>query len=109
MILNPSCGERLLTANIILNLISSVVLIEMPPPFEKGVLWAAKTAKMSFRWKYGNGKIIRFWEDQWFGTCSLAVQFWEIYTIVHEHGISLREAWDGVNLRLTFRRTVDDR
>jgi hypothetical protein len=37
------------------------------------------------------------------------VQFWEIYTIVHEHGISLREAWDGVNLRLTFRRTVDDR
>jgi hypothetical protein len=43
--------------------------------FWKGVLWAAKVAKMGFRWNIGNGKRIRFWEDHWFGSCSLAIQF----------------------------------
>jgi hypothetical protein len=78
-------------------------------PFLKGFLWAAQAAKMRYRWKYGNGKRIRLWEDQWMGTCSLAIQFWEIYMIVNEKGISLRDAWDGFNLRFTFTRTVDRR
>jgi hypothetical protein len=78
-------------------------------PFCRGVLWAAKAAKMGFRWKVGNGQRIRFWEDQWFGSCSLAIQFWEIYTIVHEQGISLRDAWDGERLRFSLRRTIDRR
>jgi hypothetical protein len=29
--------------------------------------------------------------------------------IVNEKGISLRDVWDGVNLRMTFTRTVDSR
>jgi hypothetical protein len=29
-------------------------------PFLKGFLWAAQAAKMGYRWKYGNGKRIRF-------------------------------------------------
>jgi hypothetical protein len=78
-------------------------------PFLKGVLWAAKVAKMGFRWKVGNGQRIRFWDDQWFRSCSLAIQFWDLYTIVHEHGVSLREAWDGESLRFTFRRIIDRR
>jgi hypothetical protein len=64
---------------------------------------------MGFRWKYGDGRRIRFWKDQWFGTCSLAIQFYELYTIVNEHGISLREAWNGENMRFTFSRTVNKR
>jgi hypothetical protein len=64
---------------------------------------------MGFRWKYRNGRRIRFWEDQWFDSCSLAIQFWELYTIVNEQDVSLREAWDGENLRFTFRRTVGER
>jgi hypothetical protein len=44
------------------------------PPL-KGVLWVAQVARMGFRWKVGNGKKIHFWEDQWLGTCSLAIQF----------------------------------
>jgi hypothetical protein len=48
-------------------------------PFLKGFLWAAQAPKMGYRWKYGNGWRIRFWEDQWLGTCSLAIQFWVIY------------------------------
>jgi hypothetical protein len=78
-------------------------------PFLKGFLWAAQAAKMGYRWKYGNGRRIRFWEDQWIGTCSFAIQFLEIYLIVNEKGISLRDAWDGANLRFTFTRTVDRR
>jgi hypothetical protein len=50
-----------------------------------------------------------FWEDQWFGSCSLAIQFWNLYSIVNEHGKTLKEAWDGDSLKFTFRRTVDRR
>jgi hypothetical protein len=39
-------------------------------------------------------------------SCSLAIQFWKLYSIVNEHGKTLREAWDGHNLKFTFRRTV---
>jgi hypothetical protein len=55
----------------------------------------------------GDGSKIRFWEDLWFGNCSLVIQYWSIYTIVNEQGKTIREIWDGVNLKLTFRRTVD--
>jgi hypothetical protein len=53
-------------------------------PFWKGVLWATKAAKMGYRWKIGDGRKVRFWEDQWFGSCSLAIQFWEVFSIVNE-------------------------
>jgi hypothetical protein len=45
-------------------------------PFWKGMLWAAKATKMGYRWKIGNGKRVRFWEDLWFGSCSLVIQYW---------------------------------
>jgi hypothetical protein len=44
-------------------------------PFRKGVVWAAKAAKLGFRWHIGNGRKTRFWEDLWVGTCSLAIQY----------------------------------
>jgi hypothetical protein len=31
--------------------------------FWKGVLWSANVAKMGYRWKVGDGKRVRFWED----------------------------------------------
>jgi hypothetical protein len=76
-------------------------------PFLKGIMWAAQAAKMGYRWKIGNGKKIRFWEDQWSGTCSLAIQFWKLYAIVSEQGRTVEEAWDGLNFKFTFRRTVN--
>jgi hypothetical protein len=39
----------------------------------------------------------------------LAIQYWEIYSIINEQGYAVRDAWDGINLRCTFRRTVDNR
>ena len=75
-------------------------------PFGKGVLLAANTACFGFQWKVGNGRRIRFWEDHWFVTSSLAIQFWHLYAIVNEKGAMISQVWDGVNLKLTFRRSV---
>jgi hypothetical protein len=55
---------------------------------------------MSYRWQVGDGSKIRFWEGHWFGSCSLAIQYWEIFSIVNEHDCTIREVWDGTNLRL---------
>jgi hypothetical protein len=30
---------------------------------DRGFMWAAKAAKMGYRWKIGNGHKIKFWED----------------------------------------------
>lgn len=71
-------------------------------------MWAAQAAKMGYRWKVGNGRKIRFWEDNWLGSSSLIIQFWPIYRIVNENGKTLADIWDGVNLKCTFRRTMSD-
>jgi hypothetical protein len=64
---------------------------------------------MGYRRRIENGRKVRFWEDLWFRTCSLTIQFWEIYSIINEPGTTVREAWDGQHLRFTFKRTVDNR
>ena len=62
-------------------------------PFWRGVLWASKAAQLGVRWKIGDGRSVRFWEDLWFGTCSIAILYWELYTIADQkkchRGISL--------------------
>jgi hypothetical protein len=78
-------------------------------PFWKGFLWAAQYAKMGYRWLVGDGRKVIFSEDQWMGSCSLAIQYWNLYNIVNEKGCTIRDAWDGVDLKFTFRRTVDNR
>jgi hypothetical protein len=61
---------------------------------------------MGYMWKIGNGKRVRFREDLWFGSCSLAIQYWDIYSIINEQGCSVREAWDDLHLRFTFKRRI---
>jgi hypothetical protein len=39
----------------------------------------------------------------------LAIQYWDIYSIVNEHVCSMSGAWDNQHLRFTFKRTVDSR
>jgi hypothetical protein len=63
--------------------------------FFKGFMWVAQAARMGYKWKVGDGKKIRFWEDTWIGSSSLAIQFWPIYRIVNEHRKSIAELWDG--------------
>ncbi|WVZ69867.1 hypothetical protein U9M48_018590 [Paspalum notatum var. saurae] len=72
--------------------------------FFKGMLWAAKAARMGYRWRIGNGKRVKFWEDNWLGTSSLAIQFWNLYVLVNEKSKSVAELWDGNSLKCTFRR-----
>jgi hypothetical protein len=76
--------------------------------FWKGVMWAMQDAHMGIRWLVGNGERIRFWEDQWFGNTSLAIIFWPLYVINEQHGKSIKEVWDGEELKLSFRRNVSE-
>ena len=61
-----------------------------------------------YRWIVGDGRKISFWEDIWFGTAPLAVQFWDLYSIVNEQGKTIHEIWDGCQLKCTFRRTFSN-
>jgi hypothetical protein len=70
------------------------------------VLWAFIAAKFGYQWLVGNGKNIKFWEDQWFGSTSLAIHFWEL---CNEQTKSINEIWDGEELRLSFRRCFDEK
>jgi hypothetical protein len=77
--------------------------------FFKGFMLAARAANFGFRWKTGTGTKVRFWENNWLGPSSLAVQFWELYVIVNEKAGTVADLWDGVELKCTFRRTIDNR
>jgi hypothetical protein len=72
--------------------------------FWKGVMWAAESVKFGYRWKVGDGTKIRFWEDTWFGTSPLAVQFFDLYIVCNEQNKTISQIWDGNTLMLTFRR-----
>jgi hypothetical protein len=65
-------------------------------PFWKGFMWVAQAAKMGYRWHVGDGKSVRFWEDQWFGSCSFAIQYWDLYVIVNEKGAQLERPGMGL-------------
>lgn len=73
--------------------------------FWKGVMWAAQVVKIGCRWVVGNGCKIHFWEDTWFGSSPLSVQYWNLYEICNEQLASLSSIWDGHTIRLSFRRT----
>jgi hypothetical protein len=64
---------------------------------------------MGYIWKVGNGKKICFWEDNWLGPSSLAIQYWDLYRLVNEKNKTIAKLWDGENLKCTFRRIVHDR
>jgi hypothetical protein len=72
-------------------------------------MWAAKTTKFGYRWKVGKGTKVKFLEDLWIGSSNLAIQYWEIYSIIHEQNKTIAGLWDGSNLKCTFRRCVDRR
>jgi hypothetical protein len=72
-------------------------------------MWAARVAKIGYRWKVGNGTKVRFWEDMWIGTSSLAIQYWELYCLINEHNKTIADLWDGENRKCALRRCVDRR
>jgi hypothetical protein len=78
-------------------------------PFWKGVFLAAQALKFGYRWIVRDESKVRFWEDSWFGSVPLAVQFWDLYTIGNEKTKTIAEVWVERELRLTFRRTFSER
>jgi hypothetical protein len=77
-------------------------------PFFKGFMWAVQAAKMGYRWVIGNGEKVRFWEDNWLGTSSLAIQYWKLYRWVNEKNKSVASLWDGTDLKCSFSRMGDE-
>lgn len=72
--------------------------------FWKGVMKAAHAVKFGYIWVVGKGDRVRFWEDTWFGGAPLGTQYSEIYSVLNEQNITVHEAWDGTQIRCTFRR-----
>jgi hypothetical protein len=67
-------------------------------------MWAAHAAKFGYIWAIGDGNKIIFWKDCWFGTFSLPIQFWEVYSVCNENRQTIAKVWDGQNLKITFGR-----
>jgi hypothetical protein len=57
----------------------------------------------------GDGRKIKFWEDHWFGTCSLVIQYCEVYFRVNEQTCTIADLWDGEHCNVTFRMCFDHR
>lgn len=76
-------------------------------PFWKSLTWALNASGTFYCWEIGNGRNIKFWHDTWAGDCSLKTQFWELYEICNQPDCTVSQVWDGVTLKLSFRRCVD--
>ena len=79
-----------------------------PSVFWRDVLWAAQALKFGYRWVVGDGTKVRFWKDTWFGTAPLATQFWDLFCICNQTGVPLASVWNGVEVKLTFRRNSNE-
>lgn len=38
----------------------------------------------------------------------MVLLLWDLYSILNEQNVTIREAWDGTQLRCTFRRTFTE-
>jgi hypothetical protein len=70
--------------------------------FWRGVLLAAQAIKFGHRWVPGNGEKVHFWEDNWFRTAPLAVQFWKLYSICNEKPKTIVKICMNGKLRFNF-------
>jgi hypothetical protein len=93
--------------DLVVRIFSRLKLV-VPLIFFIGFLWAAHAAKMGFMWQIVDGKTIHFWEDNWLGASSLAIQYFKLYKLLNEQNKTVAELWDGSNVKCTFRRTFDD-
>jgi hypothetical protein len=64
--------------------------------------------KFGYRWLVGNGEKVKFWEDIWFRTAHLAVQFLELYCICYEKTKIVPKVLVEGELRLSFRRNFNE-
>lgn len=76
--------------------------------FFRGFMRAVQVATMAYRWKIGDGRKARFWEDCWLGSSSLAIQYWPLYRLVNEKNKPIADVWVDQELRFTFRRTLNE-
>jgi hypothetical protein len=71
-------------------------------------MWASRAVSVGYKWKVCDGRSIKFWEDIWFGNSPLATQFWDVYIVSNQQTQTIRDLWDGEQIRGTFRRIFLD-
>ena len=54
----------------------------------------------------GDGKVTRFWEDNWLGGFSLASQYPSLYNFVHHRHVTVASVLSQTPLAMSFRRTL---
>uniref|UniRef100_A0A0A9HQM5 Reverse transcriptase zinc-binding domain-containing protein n=1 Tax=Arundo donax TaxID=35708 RepID=A0A0A9HQM5_ARUDO len=59
------------------------------------------------RWEVGSGTKVRFWEDSWIDGKPLALTYANLYDIVEQHEVSVREVVEGL-VPLSFCRILTD-
>ena len=79
-----------------------------PSQFWKSFMCDLQAVKIGYEWQIGDGRLVRLWEDTWYGNTPLATQYWNLYVLVNEKNKTIAEIWDGQELKCTFRRTFSD-
>jgi hypothetical protein len=79
----------------------------VPLLFGKGYFGLIRQ-QVGIRWKIWDDKTVKFWEDWWFGNCSLATQFWYLYIIADQKNVCVADVWNGSELQISFRRGVTE-
>lgn len=50
-------------------------------------------AKFGFKWKIGNGRKVKFWENNWLGPSNLAIQHWDYIPLLMKKQVSKLVGW----------------
>ena len=58
------------------------------------------------RYRVFGGDNVRFWHDSWLGGMPLKIQFHTLYDICNDPNVIVREAWDGNEWCVSFRRSL---
>lgn len=57
-------------------------------------------------YKMGNGQSIRFWNDVWHGTCSLACAYFHLYQLCTNPNVSLQKVLRAQGHNIDFKRSL---
>jgi hypothetical protein len=86
--------------------LSQVVVKPSDSPFCKGLMRVKEEFFSRGNFKIGNGQSMRFWEDTWLGDAPLAIQYPDLYSIVHRKQVLVANVLSHSPPNITFRRSL---
>jgi hypothetical protein len=86
--------------------LSQVQAKPMDSPFWKGLMRAKEDFFARGSFKIGDGSEVRFWEDVWLGTTSLAARYPMLYHIVQYKDVTVANVLANTPVNIRFRRVL---